>query len=434
MPACQREQRRRRQHQRVGGAAGRWRDHDEPLDPGDVEFTLPDPRILKRSTPEQVRPDTAGQEKTARALIEALGHFGVEAKVIGTITGPHITRFELRLAPKGTLPFDTDATIPRVNAITETLRKNPDIREISPVMGASIHVQTGNRDVSGSALGIDPSVQGDYELLSGRDVTTPDAIVVNDYLLKQLGASVGDSINVATGYDPQTRTYSGQRRLAITGRVKFIYGATEQAAAAMRRETLEAMSPQDKRDRASLFMIKVREGADAERVRNWIEAQLPNVTAISIATAIAQVDERLSYFRQLAIILGAVSLFVGFLLVTTLVTVSVNERAGEIAVMRAIGVSKAHVVQQIVIEGVAISFAGAVLGLGLGLVTARYLNTILSAFPGLPMAIDFFLFQPRAAWSALGLLIASGIAAGVYPAWRAASLPIAESLRREAIA
>ena len=102
--------------------------------------------------------------------------------------------------------------------------------------------------------------------------------------------------------------------------------------------------------------------------------------------------------------------------------------------MRAIGVSKTHVVQQIVIEGVAISAAGAVLGLGLGLVTARYLNTILSAFPGLPMAIDFFLFQPRAAWSALGLLIASGIAAGVYPAWRAASLPIAESLRREAIA
>jgi len=342
--------------------------------------------------------------------------------------------FELRLAPKGTLPFDTDATIPAVNSITETLRKNPDIREISPVMGASIHIQTVNRDISGSALGIDPSVQGDYELLSGRDVTTPDAIVVNDYLLKQLGARMGDTINVAIGYDPQTRTYSGQKRLLITGRVRFLYGASEQSAAAMQRGTFEAMSQEDKRDRASLFMIKVRPGADAERVRNWIEAQLPNVTAISIATAIAQVDARLSYFRQLALILGAVSLFVGFLLVTTLVTVSVNERAGEIAVMRAIGVSKAHVVQQIVIEGVAISLAGALLGLGLGLVTARYLNTILSAFPGLPMAIDFFLFQPRAAWSALGLLIASGIAAGIYPAWRASSLPIAESLRREAIA
>ena len=342
--------------------------------------------------------------------------------------------FELRLAPKGTLPFDTDATIPGVAAITSIMRSNPDIREISPVLGASIHIPVGNRDVSGSVLGVDPSVQGDYELLSGRDPLSADAIVVNDYLLQQLGARVGDTLSVATGYDPQTRTYSGRRTLVITGRVRFIYGANEQSSAAMRRETLEAMRGGGMRDRASLFMVRVREGADAERVRDWIETQIPNVTAISIATAIAQVDARLSYFRQLAVILGAVSLFVGFLLVTTLVTVSVNERAGEIAVMRAIGVSKAHVVQQIVIEGVAISFAGAVLGLGLGLVTARYLNTILSAFPGLPMAIDFFLFQPKAAWSALALLIVSGIGAGVYPAWRAASLPIAESLRREAIA
>jgi putative ABC transport system permease protein len=347
--------------------------------------------------------------------------------------------FELRLSPKGTLPFDTDATIPGVSAIIATLRSNPDVREISPVLGASIHIPLGDRDVSGSMIGVDPSVQGDYELVSGHDATSPDAILVNDYLLKKLGARIGDTLSVALGYDPQTRSYSGQRKLALAGVVRFIYGANDQAGAAMRRETLEAMGSsaaigRELHDRASLFMVRVRQGADAEQVRNWIEKELPNVSAISIATAIAQVDERLSYFRQLAFILGAVSLFVGFLLVTTLVTVSVNERAGEIAVMRAIGVSRSHVVQQILLEGVAISLAGALFGLGLGLLTARYLNTILSAFPGLPTAIDFFLFQPRAAWSALGLLVVSGIGAGIYPAWRAASLPIAESLRREAIA
>ncbi|MEO8909744.1 MAG: FtsX-like permease family protein [Gemmatimonadaceae bacterium] len=341
--------------------------------------------------------------------------------------------YDIRLAPKGTLPFDTDATIPGVGAITATLRGNPDIREISPVLGGSIHVTSGGRDVSAAVIGINPAVQGDYELLSGRDATDSGAIVANDYLLAKLGAHMGDTLAVATGYDPQTRTYSGQRKLVLTGRVKFIYGAAEQSGTAVRRETLEAMSP-EKADRASLFMVRVRKGANPDSVRSWIETNIPNVTAISIATAIAEVDFRLSYFRQLAFILGAVSLFVGFLLVTTLVTVSVNERAGEIAVMRAIGVSRAHVVQQVVLEGVAISLAGAILGLGLGLVTARYLNAILSAFPGLPMAIDFFLFQAKAAWSALGLLVVAGIGAGIYPAWRAASLPIAESLRREAIA
>ena len=68
-------------------------------DSPDFEWTVPDPRFLKRSSPEASRPDTAGQEKTAAQLVEALGHFGVQAKVIGMVAGPHITRYELRLAP-----------------------------------------------------------------------------------------------------------------------------------------------------------------------------------------------------------------------------------------------------------------------------------------------------------------------------------------------
>ena len=59
----------------------------------------PAPRFLTRSTGEAAKPDTAGQEQVARTLVETLGHFGIEAKVIGRVTGPHITRYELRLAP-----------------------------------------------------------------------------------------------------------------------------------------------------------------------------------------------------------------------------------------------------------------------------------------------------------------------------------------------
>ena len=65
----------------------------------DFEWRLPGPDVLTRSSAEQAKPDTAGQAETARNLTEALGHFGVEAKVIGTVSGPHITRYELRLAP-----------------------------------------------------------------------------------------------------------------------------------------------------------------------------------------------------------------------------------------------------------------------------------------------------------------------------------------------
>jgi S-DNA-T family DNA segregation ATPase FtsK/SpoIIIE len=65
----------------------------------DFVWTVPDPAFLKRSSGEASKPDTAGQEKVAAQLVEALGHFGVQAKVIGMVAGPHITRYELRLAP-----------------------------------------------------------------------------------------------------------------------------------------------------------------------------------------------------------------------------------------------------------------------------------------------------------------------------------------------
>jgi S-DNA-T family DNA segregation ATPase FtsK/SpoIIIE len=68
-------------------------------DSPEFEWTIPDPRFLKRSSAEASRPDTAGQEKIAAQLIEALDHFKVQAKVIGMVAGPHITRYELRLAP-----------------------------------------------------------------------------------------------------------------------------------------------------------------------------------------------------------------------------------------------------------------------------------------------------------------------------------------------
>jgi putative ABC transport system permease protein len=346
--------------------------------------------------------------------------------------------FQLRLAPKGTLPFDTEATIAGASEIVAGIRAHPDVVAVSPILGGQLHIPRGERTVTAFVIGLDPRSQGDYELVDGRDPTGPHELIANEELLRAMEKSVGDTVDVAAGYDPQLRTYAGQRRVTIVGRARFIYLAAEQQAAALPLATLQAMTSGDagaeRADRVSLVMVRLREGADVEQVRAWAERNIPRVSAISTDEAIRRVDERLSYFRQLAFILGAVSLVVGFLLVTTLVTVSVNERIGEIAVLRAIGISRRSVVLQILLEGSAIMLAGSALGLALGLVTARYLNGILATFPGLPERIDFFLFQPRAAWTALALLVASGVLAGVYPSWRGASMPVAETLRREAVA
>jgi len=341
--------------------------------------------------------------------------------------------FQLRASPKGTLPFDTEATIADATAVIAAIHQSPDVEVVSPVLGGTVHFPLARGGaLSTLALGVDPAVQGDYALEGGRDPRGDHEIVANRELLARAGARVGDSLTVAGGYDPQLRRFAATGRALVTGQVRFLYLARDQAAVAMPIAALQSLGGERRRDRASLFMIRARDGADIERVRSGIEQRVPRVTAISIATALAQVEERLSYFRQLAVILGAVSLAVGVLLVATLVTVGVNERIGEFAVLRAIGVARSSVIKQVMLESAAIMAAGSMLGFALGLVTAHYLNTILSSFPGLPEAIDFFLFQPRAAWMALGMLAAAGVLAGLWPAWRGASLPVARTLREEA--
>ena len=70
----------------------------EVTEADDVDYRMPKGSFLKRSNgPQKV--DTKGIERTGGQLVEALSHFNVEARTIGTVTGPHVTRYELRLAP-----------------------------------------------------------------------------------------------------------------------------------------------------------------------------------------------------------------------------------------------------------------------------------------------------------------------------------------------
>jgi S-DNA-T family DNA segregation ATPase FtsK/SpoIIIE len=111
---------------------GRLRDvvTDDP----EFAWEVPQPtKMLTRSnaTSEEGRQADAGQqERIANVLLEALGHFGVEAKVIGTVTGPHITRYELRLAPGTKVAKVAQLKDDLAYALAAT-----DIRILAPIPG-----------------------------------------------------------------------------------------------------------------------------------------------------------------------------------------------------------------------------------------------------------------------------------------------------------
>jgi putative ABC transport system permease protein len=185
-------------------------------------------------------------------------------------------------------------------------------------------------------------------------------------------------------------------------------------------------------DLASLLLVKAADDAGVPEIAGQLRTRYPQLEVNSVADLVAAARQRLVYFTQLSFILGSMSLIVTVLLIGTLLTITVNERLGEIATLRAIGVSRQSVVLQVLAEGVALTVIGAALGILLGLLTARYLDAILTSFPGLPATFSFFVLRVETLTLAGFVLLVTGSLAGLYPAWLAARAPIAATLRAEA--
>ncbi len=142
-----------------------------PLVSVDGEFHLPDPELLRRSPAEHDKPDTADQERVQLALVEALGHHGVEAKVVGTVAGPHITRYELRLAPGIKMNKVGNLKDDIAYALAAT-----DIRILAPIPGKqAVGVEVPNRRrrvvTLGDVYGAAPKDSSPLTVFLGKDVS-----------------------------------------------------------------------------------------------------------------------------------------------------------------------------------------------------------------------------------------------------------------------
>lgn len=121
--------------------------------------------------------------------------------------------------------------------------------------------------------------------------------------------------------------------------------------------------------------------------------------------------------------IAGISLFVGAMGILTIMWISVHERTGEIGLLRALGVTERGVQRLFLLEATLLAAVGGIAGVGFGF----GVQVLARAFvPGLPLATP-----AGAVVAALLMSLAVGIAAGVIPARRAASLDPVDALRAE---
>jgi putative ABC transport system permease protein len=342
--------------------------------------------------------------------------------------------YQIRLTPKGTLPFDTEATLSGAGQLVEAIRKYPGVESAGAVLGTSLYGRRGDSLVTLFGYGIQPEDQALYTLEAGRDLGPNDTLGVLLSLpaARLLRAGIGDSINLIGRLDPQVVTALAGRKLSVRGLVHWVYDYKGQPSVGAVLPVMQTLAGERTGDLASLLVVKVREDTAAATVAARLRTAFPQLEVNSVADLVRQFKQRLVYFRQLSYILGSMSLVVTVLLIATLLTITVNERLGEIATLRALGISRETVLREVLFEGVALTLIGSALGICLGLATARYLDGILTSFPGLPAAFSFFVPRRDSLTTAGLVLVLTGSLAALYPAWLASRAPIAATLRAEA--
>ncbi len=127
--------------------------------------------------------------------------------------------------------------------------------------------------------------------------------------------------------------------------------------------------------------------------------------------------------NALFLILGGVSLLVGAIGIANVTLVSVLERTGEIGLRRALGATRRHVAAQFLAESVALGALAGLLGTSLGILTVVAVSATREWSP----VLDSWL--PLAA-PVVGAV--TGLLAGTYPAWKAASTEPIAALRGSA--
>jgi putative ABC transport system permease protein len=125
-------------------------------------------------------------------------------------------------------------------------------------------------------------------------------------------------------------------------------------------------------------------------------------------------------------VVGVVTLGLGAIGIINIMLVSVTERTKEIGLRKALGATYRAILTQFFIEGAFLTaFSG-----GIGLAIATGFVTLLAMLPA-PEGFDTPRIIPASALAAIVSLAVAGIAAGLYPARKAALLPPVEALRQE---
>lgn len=266
-----------------------------------------------------------------------------------------------------------------------------------------------------------------FVISEGRAPEGDDEVVVDDTSFKDADYAVGDQIEVIAN-DRRTYTLVGVAEFGgtsggLAGATAVLFTLPEMQRLARLEGKLDSIS------------VAADEGISQNELRDRIAAVLP--PGVQATTAMDEEAEQSSeltdQLRPVTFgLLGFafVSVFVSAFIIFNTFSITVAQRARQMALLRAVGASGKQVRRMVLIEALVLGVAASVIGLFLGLGIAGGL-TWLFGILGFELPSTALQFLPRTWIVAVGLGVVITVVASIFPARRASTVPPVAAMRAD---
>lgn len=337
------------------------------------------------------------------------------------------TGWDVRVTSTDALP----GRAPRIrdaSAAVRVISALPDVRRAIAVRRVDAEIDLRNETRIAAVFdGVSAVTGAPWTLMRGADPAEAGTIAVNEALAEAAGVPLGGELTLRLSCGPGSEALP-PARLRVTGIATFPFEGASDHTAAGTLETLARACSGRAEDDADLILAM--SASDPDRAASAIAAARPDLRPVTNEEMLGRLQQTsFTYFRQISTVLTTVTLAFTVLLIAVLLTVSVNQRLGEIAALRAIGFTRRRVVADVLAESALIVGAGGLLSLPLGILLSSWLDGILKQMPGIPAALHFFVFDERSLLIHLALLAATAVLAALYPMRIVSRLPITGTLR-----
>ncbi len=298
-----------------------------------------------------------------------------------------------------------------VAEVRPKLESDPDVVEAAPVVLHPVPLAT-NQLVQ-VVIGIDPNAFPVQiaSITQGRRAAAPNEVVFGDAAARRQNLEVGATVELM-GLDYRlVGTFASEIPFYDAALLTTLEGA----------QTLAARP-----GKATLFLVKLREGADPVVVGERIEQANPGLATIAGVEDLSKVDRGVEMTQAMVYAISLIALIIGAIIVTNTMWMTVLERTREIGILRAVGWSRSRVTQMVLLEAVGVGLMAWLVG-SLGGAALAHSTTYFEA-------IGTFVrprFDAPPFLLALGIALLLSMIGAIAPAWRATRISPVEALRYE---